>query len=72
MVFYGAGFALWLVILKLYPLSLAFPIAAGSLIVASQFIGIYLLNESLRLTNILGIFLIIAGMFLVYYGRSHG
>jgi multidrug transporter EmrE-like cation transporter len=65
-VLYGIGFLIWLVILKLNPLSLAFPIAAGALIVATQVIGVFLLSERIGPLNITGIALIIAGIALVY------
>jgi multidrug transporter EmrE-like cation transporter len=70
--FYGASFVMWLLILRFNPLSYAFPIASGSLIIATQFIGVYLLDESIGFTNLLGIFLIISGIILVYRSPTHG
>lgn len=63
---YVAGFLLWIVILRRLPLSVAFPVAAGSLIVASQFVGWWLLSESIDLTQVAGVFLVIVGASLIY------
>ncbi len=64
--FYGLGFAIWLHLLRTYPLSIAFPVAASLLIISTQIIGIYVLKEGLSFYKIMGTFLIIAGVFLVY------
>jgi multidrug transporter EmrE-like cation transporter len=44
---YVAGFGVWLAILRMYPLSFAFPLAAGALIVGTQVVGWWLLGLGL-------------------------
>lgn len=63
---YLLGFLLWFVVLKSYPLSVAFPVAAGALIVATQLIGFFLLNEPVTLRKELGMSLIAAGIAIIY------
>lgn len=64
--FYLTGFALWMYILKLFDLSVAFPMAAGALIVATQFVSYAFLNESFDLVKVCGSVLIIAGIFMIH------
>ena len=64
-VFYVSGFFLWLFILRSYPLSIAFPMAAGALIIATQMIGAIFLNEILSLSSMMGSGLIIVGIILI-------
>ena len=63
---YGSGFIIWLFILRLYPLSIAFPAAAGALIVATQVAGIVFLKEPLHLGAMAGIGFIAIGIILIY------
>ena len=63
---YAAGFVIWLLILRSFPLSFAFPIAAGSLILATQGVGYALLGEALSAVHVIGVMLIIAGIGLVF------
>lgn len=65
-VFYGLGFLIWLYILKLNPLSFAFPIAAGALIVSTSLAGFFLLGESMSALKMVGIMMIVTGIFFVY------
>ena len=65
MALFGSGFLLWLYILRSYPLSIAFPIAAGSLVFATQLFGVLVLREPFTMTHGLGIVLIVAGIALV-------
>lgn len=62
LVFYVSGFFLWLVVLRWFPLSLAFPLAAGTIIVGTQFVGVYLLDENFNIISLLGVSLIIGGI----------
>jgi multidrug transporter EmrE-like cation transporter len=62
MAFYVAGFFLWLLVLRWYPLSIAFPLAAGTLIVGSQILGIVLLSERYDALSIVGVSLILLGI----------
>lgn len=68
--FYGAGFCIWIAMLRMFPLSVAFPIAAGSLIVATGLIGRFLLAETFTSTQLLGTVLIVAGIFFVMVRTS--
>lgn len=63
---YLLGFLIWLYILKNNSLSLAFPVAAGSLIVATQFVGYLFLDEKMNLVKELGVGLVIIGVIMVY------
>jgi multidrug transporter EmrE-like cation transporter len=62
---YALGACLWLVILRNYPLSLAFPIAAGALIVGTTLVGIVFLGESLSAVQVAGAGLIFLGIALL-------
>jgi multidrug transporter EmrE-like cation transporter len=61
---YGAGALIWMVIIRLMPLSFAFPIAAGSLMIGTMLTGIFFLNETIPAWHILGAFMIIIGIIL--------
>ena len=59
---YASSFLLWIVVLRWFPLSVAFPLAAGSIIVGTQLVGIYILNEPVDHFSMLAIGLILAGL----------
>lgn len=63
---YGTGFLIWLVILRKYDLSVAFPIAAGSIIIATQAFGYLFLKESLSTIHLVGVALVITGIALIF------
>lgn len=65
-VFYGAGFVWWIVILRRMDLSLAFPIAAGGLIVATQVVGYFLLDEPMTRLQLAGVGAILAGITVLF------
>ncbi len=65
---YGVGFAIWLWTLKRYDLSIAFPIAAGALMIASQFFGRQL-GEAFTTTKFVGIAFIIVGSWILSSNR---
>jgi len=65
-VLYGLGFLLWLYILKEHTLSTAFPVAESCLIVATQMIGYFFLQEPFRGTKITGTLFIIVGTVLMF------
>lgn len=70
---YGSSFFLWIVVLRWYPLSVVFPLAAGSLIVGTQLVGMHFLNEPLDRLSIFAIGLILAGLLtLAGIGYSRG
>ena len=64
-VFYGLGFLLWLMMLKHYPLSVAYPIATGSLLIATQLIGAFMLSENFSAMKLIGTGLILVGIVCV-------
>lgn len=63
---YAAGFFIWLVILRMLPLSVAFPSAAGVLVISTQIVGVYFLQEQLAATHLAGIVLILGGLGLMF------
>ncbi|MGJ0359261.1 hypothetical protein [Aliarcobacter cryaerophilus] len=68
-IFYGSGFLLWLFILKTNSLSIAFPIASSMLIIATQFVGFYFLQENFSFSKLVGITFIILGILIIYQGE---
>ncbi len=65
-VFYALGFLWWVLLLMRLPLSVAFPLAAGGLIVLTQLIGHAFLNEPLSVMHLTGIGMILAGIVLIF------
>lgn len=63
---YGLSFVIWWSLLRVLPLSVAFPVATGIQAVALQLVGRYLLHERLPLAHLLGLSLILAGVALVF------
>jgi multidrug transporter EmrE-like cation transporter len=63
---YGTGFALWYLLLTKLPLSVAFPLAAGALIVGTQLVGHMLLGEALGARHLFGVLLIVIGLAVVF------
>jgi multidrug transporter EmrE-like cation transporter len=63
---YGAGFLLWYVMLTKLPLSVAFPLASGALMIGSQVVGHVMLGEALGESHLLGVLLIVIGLALVF------
>jgi multidrug transporter EmrE-like cation transporter len=66
---YAGGAVMWMVILRLLPLSFAFPIAAGSLVVGTMLTGAIFLKEAVSIWQSFGTLMIIAGIFLIAGGR---
>ena len=70
---YGLGFIIWiLLILRSMPLSIAFPLAAGSLIIGTQIFGWYFLNEKISAGQFGGVFMILVGLCLIYANGLRG
>jgi multidrug transporter EmrE-like cation transporter len=69
---YGAGFVIWIIILKLNPLSTAFPIAASSLIIATQLVGYFALGEKFSSLKLVAILLVLSGIVLFYLDGRKG
>lgn len=65
-VLYGAGFLVWLWLLRRLPLSVAFPTAAGALIAATVLGGYLFLGERLVIAQAIGIAFILVGIVLVF------
>ena len=65
-ILYGSGFLIWIYILRILPLSVAFPLAAGSLLIATQLFGVLLLKEPVPIAHVAGVVLILIGVGLVY------
>ena len=68
--FYVASFGVWLVILRSYPLSIAFPAAAGAAILATQFVGLYILSEPASVRALTGTALVALGIALIHSSAS--
>jgi multidrug transporter EmrE-like cation transporter len=68
-VLYGSGAVIWMVILRLMPLSFAFPIAAGSLMIGTMLTGVFFLSETITAWHIAGAFMIITGIVLITTSR---
>ena len=64
---YAAGFAIWLfVIIRALPLSVAFPISAGALIIGTQIGGAVFLKETMSFAHIVGSVVVMIGIGIIY------
>jgi drug/metabolite transporter (DMT)-like permease len=63
---YGAGFLIWIYLLRQLPLSFVFPVAAGGLIVTTQLLGYYFLSEPLSTQHLIGVLAIVGGIVLIF------
>lgn len=63
---YGFGFLVWYYVLTRMPLSVAFPVAAGSLVVATQIVGYLFLDEGIQLLHVGGIAFILLGIVVIF------
>ena len=68
-VLYGAGFVRWCLFLIRVPLSQAFPVAAGGLILGTQAAGWFLLGETLTMEHLVGVAIVFAGIVIIF-GQS--
>ncbi len=62
---YGLGAIAWLIILRLYPLSVAFPVASGALMIGTTLAAVTFLKEPVSMVHILGIILIGIGIVIL-------
>jgi drug/metabolite transporter (DMT)-like permease len=69
---YVCGFIVWFIILRLYPLSLSFPVASGLLIISTQLVGIYILKENYNIFHLIGIACIFIGISILFSNYNHG
>ena len=67
---YVLGFGLWMLVLRLLPLSIAFPVAAGGLIITTQVAGYYFLNEKIALPQWIGLGLMFIAIGLIYQSST--
>ena len=63
---YAIGFLFWLYLLMRMPLSIAFPLAAGGLVVATQVAGVWFLDERISALHAAGVVLILVGIVMIY------
>lgn len=66
---YGLGALIWIAILRMAPLSYAFPIAAGLMLIGTVMTGILFLGETVSLQHIAGTFLILVGIVIIAGNR---
>jgi len=66
---YVIGAVMWMGILRLMPLSFAFPVAAGSLVIGTMLTGTILLKETITAWQIGGALMIITGIALIASNR---
>ena len=62
---YVGGFLLWMLILRSFPLSVAFPVAAGARMVGTTLCAVFLLDEQVSRLHILGMLLILSGIVMI-------
>jgi multidrug transporter EmrE-like cation transporter len=62
MTLYVVSFFLWLVVLRWFPLSIAFPLAAGTIIVGTQIVGALLLKEQFDAVSLIAVSFILIGL----------
>lgn len=67
---YLGGFVYWFVILHKFNLSLAFPIAATSLMIMTTLFSVFFLKEQLAYYNWVGFALMMIGIMLVSYRKG--
>ena len=66
-ILYVSGAIIWLAILRVYPISVAFPVASGALMIGTTLIGVFILKEHVSTMHIFGIVLIMIGITLLAY-----
>ncbi len=62
---YACGFFLWMLILSKFKLNVAFPIATSLFFIISGLGSYFILKESFTITQVVGIFLCLAGILLI-------
>ena len=62
---YSVGAVLWIYALRHFPLSFAFPFAAGLLIVGTQLTGVFFLGEKIDTRHMIAIAFLIFGLILL-------
>lgn len=64
---YVICFLIWFRLIKILPLSVAFPLASGALIIATQVLGCCVFKEKLILSHVLAIAFILFGLGLLFF-----
>lgn len=62
---YICGSTIWLAILRMLPLSVAFPVASGLMILGTTFVGAVFLHEEIGIYQLIGGVAITMGIWLV-------
>lgn len=65
--FYFISFLLWTIIIPKYDLSFVMPVVIGTVQVLTLFAAFLIFHESISLTNLIGIILVIAGIVLINF-----
>lgn len=65
-VLYGIGFAIWYILLRWLPLSVAFPVAAGALMIGTQIAGPVFLGEQISALHLVGIAVLLVGVSIIF------
>lgn len=66
-VMYLVGAVLWIYILRIYPISAAYPVASGALLITTSISGAMILNESFSIIKTSGYILIVIGAALIFF-----
>ena len=62
---HACGFLIWYALLTRMPLSVAFPLGAGALMLGTQISGYFFLEEALSSRHLLGVLMILTGLVMV-------
>lgn len=62
---YAASFVIWVILLRIYPVSIVFPLAIGVNLLATQVLGIYILGEKYGYIQFAAVGLIVLGVVLL-------
>lgn len=68
-VLYASGAVIWIAILRFIPLTFAFPIATGALMIGTTLTGVFYLGEVVKFGQIAGMFIILMGIALIVANR---
>jgi multidrug transporter EmrE-like cation transporter len=66
---YASGAGIWVLILRAFPLSVAFPIASSGLIMSTALVGWVIFKERFGFLHIFGVSLILLGIICVSKSR---
>jgi len=69
-VFYSAAFLGYIYVLRLVPLSLAQPVITAGVSAVTALVAVMLFREQMALANWIGLTLISAGIFFLFWGRT--